>query len=69
MDFSLAGISIQQIIVFLCVAEYEGFAKASDYLHMTQSAVSKSVAKMEKELDGSRSDSVSRLERTGAGDA
>ena len=50
MDFSLAGISIQQIIVFLCVAEYEGFAKASDYLHMTQSAVSKSVAKMEKEL-------------------
>ena len=50
MDFSLAGISIQQIIVFLCVAEYEGFAKASDYLHMTQSAVSKSIAKMEKEL-------------------
>ena len=50
MDFSLAGISIQQIIIFLCVAEYEGFAKASDYLHMTQSAVSKSVAKMEKEL-------------------
>ena len=30
MDFSLAGISIQQIMVFLCVAEYEGFAKASD---------------------------------------
>ena len=50
MDFSLAGISIQQIMVFLCVAEYEGFAKASDYLHMTQSAVSKSVAKLEKEL-------------------
>lgn len=50
MDFSLAGITIQQIIVFLCVAEYQGFAKASDYLHMTQSAVSKSVAKLEKEL-------------------
>jgi hypothetical protein len=47
MDFSLAGISIQQIIVFLCVAEYEGFAKASDYLHMTQSAVSKSIAKIQ----------------------
>ena len=45
MDFSLAGISIQQIIVFLCVAEYEGFAKASDYLHMTQSAVSKKCSK------------------------
>lgn len=35
---------------FFCVAEYEGFAKASDYLYMTQSAVSKSIAKMEKEL-------------------
>ena len=72
MDFSLAGISIQQIIVFLCVAEYEGFAKASDYLHMTQSAVSKSVAKMEKELGielFQRTTRVSRLERTGAGDA
>lgn len=50
MDFSLAPVSIQQIIVFLCVVEYEGFAKASSYLHMTQSAVSKSVAKLEKEL-------------------
>lgn len=50
MDFSLAGISIQQIVIFLCVAEYGGFAKASDYLHMTQSAVSKSIAKLEKEL-------------------
>lgn len=50
MDFSLAAITIQQIIVFLCVVEYEGFAKASNYLHMTQSAVSKSVAKLEKEL-------------------
>lgn len=50
MDFSLAPITIQQIIVFLCVVEYEGFAKASGYLHMTQSAVSKSIAKLEKEL-------------------
>lgn len=50
MDFSLAPITIQQIIVFLCVAECGGFAKASGYLHMTQSAVSKSVAKLEKEL-------------------
>lgn len=50
MDFSLAGVSVQQIIVFLCVAEYEGFARAGEYLHMTQSAVSKSIAKLEKEL-------------------
>ncbi len=51
MDFSLAGISIQQIIVFLCVAEYEGFAKASDYLHMTQSAVSKSLQRWKRNLE------------------
>ncbi len=50
MNFSLASVTIQQIIVFLCVVEYEGFAKAGNYLHMTQSAVSKSVAKLEKEL-------------------
>ena len=50
MDFALAGVTIQQIIVFLNVAEYGGFARASDYLHMTQSAVSKSIAKLEKEL-------------------
>ena len=40
MDFSLANISIQQILVFLQVAEQGGFAKASAYLNMTQSAVS-----------------------------
>lgn len=50
MDFALAPITIQQMIVFLRVVECEGFAKASGYLHMTQSAVSKSVAKLEKEL-------------------
>ena len=50
MDFSLANISIQQILVFLQVAEQGGFAKASAYLNMTQSAVSKSIAKLEKEL-------------------
>ncbi len=50
MDFSLAPITIHQIIVFLNVAEHGGFAKASGYLNMTQSAVSKSVAKLEAEL-------------------
>ena len=51
MDFFLAPITIQQILVFLQVAESEGFQKASNQLHMTQSAVSKSIAKLEKELD------------------
>lgn len=50
MDFTLAPVTIQQIVVFLRVVECRGFAKASGYLHMTQSAVSKSVAKLEKEL-------------------
>lgn len=50
MDSFLASITIQQIIVFLNVVEHGGFAKASNYLNMTQSAVSKSIAKLEKEL-------------------
>ena len=51
MDFSLAPITIQQILVFLQVVEAGGFAKASHWLHMTQSAVSKSIAKLEHELN------------------
>ena len=51
MESSLAGISIQQILVFLEVAEQGGFAKASTVLNMTQSAVSKCIARMEKELE------------------
>lgn len=50
MDFSLAPVTIQQILVFLQVVESNGFAKASSNLHMTQSAVSKSIAKLEREL-------------------
>lgn len=51
MDFTLAPVTIQQIIVFLRVADSGGFAKASNYLHMTQSAVSKNIAKLEKDLE------------------
>ncbi len=50
MESALAPVSLQQIIVFLRVAEYGGFAKASGYLNMTQSAVSKSIAKLERDL-------------------
>ncbi len=51
MDSSLNTITLQQILIFLTVVEESGFAKASTKLHMTQSAVSKSIAKLEKELE------------------
>ncbi len=48
---SLNTLTIQHILIFLTVVEENGFAKASTKLHMTQSAVSKSIAKLEKELE------------------
>ena len=51
MDLSLSNISFNQILVFLSVVENEGFLKASSQLHLSQSAVSKSVAKLEKDLN------------------
>lgn len=50
-DLTIAPITLQQIIAFLTVAETASFSKASAPLHMTQSAVSKSIAKLEKELN------------------
>lgn len=47
----LSNINIQQIIIFLAVADHKGFAKAALQLHMTQSAISKSIAKLELELN------------------
>lgn len=49
-NLAISPVTLQQIIIFLTVAETKGFAKASSHLHMTQSAVSKSIAKLEKEL-------------------
>lgn len=51
MDFALSNISIMQIIVFLTVVEEKGFAKAARKLHMTQPAITKSIAKLEQELN------------------
>lgn len=51
MDLTLSNISINQILVFLAVAENQGFLKASKELNLTQSAVSKAIAKLEKDLD------------------
>lgn len=50
MDYTLAPVTIQQILVFLQVVESQGFAKAGAALHMTQSAVSKSIQKLEQIL-------------------
>lgn len=51
MDLTLSNITINQILIFLTVAETEGFLKASAELNLTQSAVSKSIAKLEKDLN------------------
>lgn len=48
---SLTPVTFQQILIFLQVVESHGFAKASASLHMTQSAVSKSIAKLERDLE------------------
>ncbi len=50
MEYVLPTITIQQMVTFVTVVEEDGFAHASYILHMTQSAVSKSVAKLEREL-------------------
>lgn len=51
MDMALSNITMMQIIIFLTVAEEQGFARAAKKLHMTQSAVTKSIAKLEQDLD------------------
>ncbi|BAK47014.1 hypothetical protein CXIVA_10470 [Clostridium sp. SY8519] len=51
MNQKLSGITLGQINVFLHVVEMESFTKAAINLHMTQSAVSKIIAKIERELE------------------
>ncbi len=50
MDFILSAITVQQVYVFLKVVEIGSFTGAGEQLHMTQSAVSKSIAKFEQNL-------------------
>lgn len=47
MDSLLYDINIQQILNFLAIVDKNGFQAAAEYLNMTQSAVSRSVAKLE----------------------
>ena len=51
MHEALARITFQQLEIFFCTVEQESFTRAAHVLHMTQSAVSKSIAKLEQELD------------------
>ncbi len=51
MKFSLSTITIQQIQIFFAVVESNGFANAGIDLHLTQSAISKSISKLESDLD------------------
>lgn len=51
MNNTLSTLTLQQINIFLTVVEANGFARAGEVLHMTQPAVSKSIAKMEKNLN------------------
>lgn len=50
MNSFLYSITIQQIEIFLTVYEEESFNRAATILHLTQSAISKNVAKLEQML-------------------
>ena len=47
---NLSSITLGQIDIFLTVVELESFTKTALKLHMTQSAVSKTIAKLERQM-------------------
>lgn len=48
--YSTSGISIYLIQSFLAVANNSSFTKAADFMHVTQSAISKSISTLETQL-------------------
>lgn len=44
------NVELHQMRYFQCVARYESVSKAADELHVSQSALSKSISKLENEL-------------------
>lgn len=50
MESILYEINLQQIIHFITVVEHHGFQTAGIHLHMTQSAISKSIGRLEDTL-------------------
>ena len=51
MNLSLYEINFKELYIFTVVVEQGGFTKAADLLALTQSAVSKNIAKLEEKLD------------------
>lgn len=51
MDFTLSQINLMQMMIFITTARENSFSETANQLHMTQSAVSKSIARLEKELN------------------
>ncbi len=50
MSSILSEINIQQLINFITIVEKQGFLAAGEELHMTQSAISKSIGRLEETL-------------------
>ncbi len=51
MEYELTTLTVQQMLIFVTVVEENGFAKAGEKMNMTQSAVSKSISRMEKAIE------------------
>ena len=51
MNPNLSSITLGQVDIFLTVVELESFTRTALKLHMTQSAVSKTIAKLERQMD------------------
>lgn len=51
MDLTLSQMNLMQMMIFITTASENSFSGAANLLHMTQSAVSKSISRLEKELD------------------
>ena len=51
MDLTLSQMNLMQMMVFIRTAKENSFSETANQLHMTQSAVSKSISRLEKELN------------------
>ncbi len=47
----LSNISLQQIRYFTAVAEFQNISRAAEFLHTSQSTISKSIASLEKQME------------------
>ena len=56
----LASMDTQSLQAFLCVAECSSFSGAAEQLHLTQPAISKRIATLEKQLNARLFDRIGR---------